>query len=340
MEHVAATDVPPVVLLSGPEELRAERGVAEVLGRLRETQPEVDVVRLEATTYEPGALAVHASPSLFGGWTAIVVSDVDQADDALLEDLLALLGGSLDGVTLVLRHKGGNRGKRVLDAVRAGPVREIECAALKNEREKVAFVRDEFRMARRRTEESAAVALVQAVGKDVRELAGACAQLVRDTTGQVGAEQVETYYGTRVETTGFKVADAAVAGDAPEALRLLRHALAGGLDPVPIIAVLALKLRQIGRVASAGRASPGSLARDLGMAPWQVDQARREATGWDGVRLGRALQALAAADVEVKGGVRTPGDAVVARSPEYAVEHAVLAVCRERVGDDGGRRGG
>ena len=144
------------------------------------------------------------------------------------------------------------------------------------------------------------------------------------------AEDVETYYGDKVETTGFKVADAALRGDTAEALRLLRHALAGGLDPVPIVAVLAMQLRQVGKVASAGRASSANLARDLGMAPWQVDQARRTAQGWDGIRLGRAIQAVAAADVDIKGGLRT--GTAVARDPEYAVERAVLAVCRERRG--------
>jgi DNA polymerase-3 subunit delta len=162
----------------------------------------------------------------------------------------------------------------------------------------------------------------------VRELAVACAQLVRDTTGTVDEGMVHTYYGDRVETTGFKVAEAALTGDQAEAMRLLRHALAGGLDPVPIVAVLAMQLRQVGRVASAGRGSPAALARDLGMAPWQIDQARRTAKGWDGVRLGRAIQAVAAADVEVKGGLRT--GTAVARDPEYAVERAVLAICRER----------
>lgn len=52
-----------------------------------------------------------------------------------------------------------------------------------------------------------------------------------------------TYHGGKVEATGFKVADAAVAGDAGEALRLLRHAIAVGVDPVPIVAVLAQRLR-------------------------------------------------------------------------------------------------
>lgn len=322
--------MPPLVLVTGPEEILAERAVESTLVLLREAEPEVEVVHVHAGGYEPGSLGVHASPSLFGGWTVIVVHEVDEADDELLTDLRPMVERPVDGVTLVVRHRTGNRGKGVLDAMRKGGARVIECKALKGEREKVEFVRHEFVSARRRISEDAALVLVQAVGKDVRELAVACAQLVRDTTGSVTPETVHTYYGDRVETTGFKVADAAVAGDEAEALRLLRHALAGGLDPVPLVAVLAMKLRQIGKVATAGGGSPAALARDLGMAPWQVDVARKEARGWDAQRLGRALQAVAAADVEVKGGLRT--GTAVARDPEFAVERAVLTVCRERRG--------
>ncbi len=323
--------LPQLVLVTGPEEILAERAVESTLALLREKEPGVEVVNVHGAAYPPGSLALHASPSLFGGWTAIVVHEVDEADDELLADLRPLVDSPPDAVTLVVRHRTGNRGKGVLDAMRRSGARVIECKALKGEKEKVEFVRHEFMAARRRITEDGALALVRAVGKDVRELASACSQLIRDTTGTVTPETVQTYYGDRVETTGFKVADAAVAGDEAEALRLLRHALAGGLDPVPIVAVLALKLRQIGRVATAGGGNPAGLARDLGMAPWQVEAARREARGWDARRLGRAIQAVAAADVEVKGGLRTGTS--VARDPEFAVERAVLAVCRERRGE-------
>ena len=45
-----------------------------------------------------------------------------------------------------------------------------------------------------------------------------------------------------------------------------------------IVAALAMKVRQLARVAAAGgrRMSPA----ELGMAPWQVDRARRELQGW------------------------------------------------------------
>ena len=318
-----------LALITGPEEILAERGVESVLEAVRAVEPEAELVRLHAASYQPGELLVHASPSLFGGWTVIVVHDMDEADDALVEDLLSYLDRPADGVTLVVRHKSGNRGKKVLDTLRKQGARVVEAKAVKSEADKHTFVKHEFRAARRRIGEDAVAALVQALGKDLRELAGACAQLVRDVEGTIGVEHVTTYYGEKVETTGFKVAEAALAGDEATALRLLRHAMLGGLDPVPIVAVLAMQLRQVGKVASAGRGSSGQVARDLGMAPWQVDQARRVARGWDGPSLGRAIQAVARADVDVKGGLRT--EAAV-RSPEYAVERAVLEVCRARRG--------
>lgn len=316
-----------LALVTGPEEILAERGVESVVEAVRAVEPEATVVKLYAASYQPGELLVHASPSLFGGWTVIDVHDADEADDPLVEDLVDYLGAPADGVTLVLRHKTGNRGKKVLDTMRKSGARVIEAKALKSERDKTEFVKHEFREARRRIAEEAVAALVLAVGKDVRELAVACAQLIRDVEGTVEVDDVHTYYGERVETTGFKVAEAALAGDERTAMSLLRHAMIGGLDPVPIVAVLALQLRQVGKVAAAGRGSSGQLARDLSMAPWQVDQARRVAQGWDGPRLGRAIEVVARADVDTKGGVRT--EAAV-RSPEHAVERAVLEICRLR----------
>ncbi|MGD8151114.1 DNA polymerase III subunit delta [Ornithinimicrobium sp. Y1694] len=318
-----------LALIQGPEEILAERAMESVIESVRAAEPEAEVVKLYAAGYEAGALGVHASPSLFGGWTVIVVHDLDEADDALVEDVLSYLDAPADGVTLVIRHKSGNRGKKILDTLKKGGARLIEAKAVKSEKDKVEFVRTEFRDSRRRIAEDAVLALVQAVGKDVRELAGACSQLIRDVEGTVEVEDVHTYYGERVETTGFKVAEAALAGDERAAMGLLRHAMNGGLDPVPIVAVLAMQLRQVGKVAAAGRGSSGQVARDLGMAPWQVDQARRVAQGWDGPRLGAAIQAVARADVDVKGGLRTEASV---RSPEHAVERAVLEICRLRQG--------
>lgn len=315
------TAVPPLVLITGPEQLLADRAVRSTIDLVRETEPDAEVVRIEAAAYEPGELMLHTSPSLFGGLKIVVLRGLDEAGDALIDEVVALAKAPAEGSVLIVAHKGGNRGKRALDALKKGGARLIDAPAIKSDRDKSAFVTNEFRSARRKVSPEAVRALLEAVGKDLGELAAACSQLIADTTGLVDEEQVQEYYGGKVEATGFRVADMAVAGNAGEALRLLRHALASGVDPVPIVAVLAGQLRQVARVATAGGGSSAALAKQLGMAPWQVDRARQASRGWDGERLGRAIQAVAAADFEVKGG---------GRDPVYAAERAVLTICQER----------
>jgi DNA polymerase-3 subunit delta len=313
--------VPPLVLVTGPEELLAERAVAATLDELRVTEPDLEVLRVHPAAYSAGELALHTSPSLFGGAKAVVVGPVDEAGDELQSDLLAYLAAPDADVTLVVVHRSGSRGKKVLDTVRGAGARVLEAPAVRTDRDKADFAMHEFRRARRKATSEGVQALVEAVGKDLRELAAACAQLVADTTGVVDEQTVLTYHGGKVEATGFRVADAAVAGDAGEALRLLRHAIAVGVDPVPVVAVLATSLRQLVRVGSAGRGRSADIARELGLAPWQVDRARRTLGGWTAEALARSIEAVAAADVEVKGG---------GRDPVYAVERAVLIITRER----------
>lgn len=246
---------PPFVLVSGPEEVLADRAVEQVIADVRVTAPEVDVVTLTAEGYQEGELTVQASPSLFGEDKLIVVRDLHQAPDALQVDLLTYLSDPADSVTLVVTHASGNKGKKVLDTLKKAKALVIPAPAIKSDRDKAEFVTNEFRTARRKASPEAVQALVEAVGKDVRELASACQQLVDDTTGTIDADVVERYHGGRVEATGFKVADAAVAGRTGEALRLLRHAVDVGVDPVPIVAVIAMQLRQLAKVGERGVAA-------------------------------------------------------------------------------------
>ncbi|HET8602173.1 MAG TPA: DNA polymerase III subunit delta [Segeticoccus sp.] len=318
---MSAPGLPDAVLVAGPEDLLADRALEQVVENATAADPGTEVIRLSAETYEGGELAMHASPSLFGGAKVIVVRGLHEAPDVLQTDLLAYLAAPADDVTLVVVHGGGNRGKKVLDTLKKARARVIDCPAVKSDRDKSQFIANEFRSKGRKVSPDGVRALLEAVGKDLRELAQACAQLVEDTTGVVDEQVVARYHGGRVEATGFKVADAALAGNAGEALRLLRHAIAAGDNPVPIVAVLALQLRQLVKVGAAGRGSSQQLAKELGMAPWQVDQARRKLNGWSADALGRSIQAVAAADFDVKGG---------GRDPIYAVERAILTIARER----------
>src|SRR5699024_352893 len=133
------------------------------------------------------------------------------------------------------------------------------------------------------------------LGSDLAELNAGVDQLIEDTEGTITAQVVDQYYGGRVEATGFKVADAAVAGDAKNALRLARHGQSTGSDPVPLLAAGAMTRRGMAKVQGFSGTS-GGLASELQTAPRQVDRARREARRWNEVALGQSLLAAAEAD--------------------------------------------
>lgn len=306
----------PIVLVLGPEDLLGERAVDRVVEQARAADPAVEVTRLDAAGYQAGRLRVVASPSLFGEARVVVLEGLHAGTDDAVADLLAYLADPAPDVVLVVRHSGVVRARKAVDAVRAAGAVVVACDAIKRDADKSAFVADEFRRAHRRADAAAQRALVEACGSDLRELASACQQVVADTTGVITADVVTRYHGGRVEATGFRVADAAAAGNAGEAVALLRHALATGSDPVPVVAALAAKLRVLAKVGAA-RGQGLDPVRDLGLAPWQVDRARRELRGWAPESLAAAIMAVAQADAEVKGAGR---DAV------FAVERAVLRV--------------
>ena len=156
---------------------------------------------------------------------------------------------------------------------------EIACPAVKRDSDRFDFAAGEFSTARKRIAPVALRTLVSAFADDLTELAAACQQLISDVPGDVTEQVVERYYGGRVETSAFAVADTAIAGRYGEALVSLRHALASGADPVPLVAAIASKLRTMARVAG-NRESSAALAGRLGLKDWQVDRARRDLSGW------------------------------------------------------------
>lgn len=314
----------PVVLVSGGETVLAERAVRLLRDILRAEDPSLEVSDIDAGSYSPGELLTLASPSLFAEPRLLRVDNLDKMTDAFLEEALAYLGSPADETYLVLRHPGGLRGKKLLDAIRAGAGGGIEvvCAELKRDSERQDFVVAEFRAANRKITGGALRALVSAFTDDLGELAAACQQLLADTEAEITEATVAKYYGGRVETTAFAVADAAIAGHYGEALGLMRHALASGADPVPMVAAFASKIRTMAKLSGA-RGSSADLAQRFGLAPWQVDRAKRDLQGWTDAGLGRAIQVLAEADTQVKGG---------GRDPVYALE-----VMIERISDRSAR---
>jgi len=310
--------------VTGPESLLADRAVAALLADIRKEFPEAEVTRADADRLDPSRFAQMTSASLFATRRAAVVTDLANLSAELNEEVLALARSPLEDLALVLVHGGGQKGKGLVDKLKAAKATVVEAPAVKPW-ELPQFVAAEARSAGAGIEPGAAQALVDAVGHDLRSLAAAVSQLVSDSEGGPLTEtQVRRYFGGRSEVTSFAVADTALAGRAAVAMEQLRWAIATGVAPVLLTSAMASGLRGLGKLVTAGGGlREADLAREVGVPPWKLKSMRSQARGWDQGGLATALKAVAVADAEVKG---------AADDPAFALERMVLTVTQARRG--------
>lgn len=322
MARLTAADVlGTTTLITGANEFVAERTVHNARAAVLSADSDADVSELPAGELGAGVLAEISSPSLFASMRYVVVRQLEDLPTEAVEPLVEYVAAPVDDVALVLHHTGGQRGKAVLDKLRKAGAHEVKAEALKKW-ELPKWVIAEFRHHKTKVSEPAAAALVDAVGEDLRALAGAADQLAADADGEVTEELVRTYFGGRAEVKGFAVADAAIEGKAAEALEQLRWAFAAKTDPVLVTSAVASGLRGLARYISAPRGlREGDLAREVGVPPWKLKSLAAQSRGWSRQGLAVAIQAAAQADADVKGAA---GDRM------WACERLVISVIRAR----------
>lgn len=305
----------PIVLAFGAEEYLVNRTVRSIRDQLRAAHADLEVHELEASDYVAGLLLDLTSPSLFAEPKLLIIRSAERCTDELITDAIEYLEKPSEDATVVFTHSAATvRGKKMLDAMRLSPkVCEVPCAKLKVEQDRAAFVTAEFTAAERQISHSAVRALLDAFSDNLGELAAACAQLAQDSASNITEELVDTYYGGRVETTTWKIGDAALAGRPAEALSLLRHALTSGQDPVPIVAGLAKTMRDLAKLFGNRTATAAS----LGMEPWRLEKTRKNLTGWSEEGLGKVVNAIAEADAAAKG---------ASRDPNFVLERLILLI--------------
>ena len=321
----AADVIGRVTLVTGKEEYLGERTVETVRAAVLSHDPEAELSDARAVDITLATLGELTAPSLFTATRCVVVRGLEDLPEESVPALLGYAAAPVPDVALVLVHGGGQKGSGVLTRLRKlDAVTEARSAELRAS-EFPGFVADRARAAGGRIDHSAAVALVQAVGQDLRGLAAAASQLVSDFPGTtIGEDEVRRYFGGRAEAKSFAVADAAFAGRRSQALEELRWALDTGTAPVLVTSAFAGSARGLARYLGAPRGmGEGDLARELGVPPWKVRTVRDQSRAWSEGGIARAIRAVAQADADVKGAA---GDA------SYTLERLVLTVTglRER----------
>ncbi len=314
-----------VTLVTGKEEFLSERTVVAVKDAVHAYDAEAELSDTAAADLGLGTLGELAAPSLFSATRCVVVRALEDLPEESVPGLLGYAGAPVDDVALVLVHTGGQKGSGVLAKLRKlDAVVEVKSGEPKAH-ELPRFVAAEVRARGARIDEAAADALVQAVGQDLRSLAGAADQLASDFPGEtLTPEKIKRYFGGRAEAKSFAVADAAFAGQREAALEELRWALDGGTAAVLVTSAFAGSARQLARLSGVpGGMKEGDLAREVGAPPWKLRMLRGQLRGWTADGLGAAVRAVAQADADIKGAA---GDA------PYTLERLVLTVTALRAG--------
>ena len=316
--HDTIRRVSQLHLVLGEEELFVERAIAGVLRSARQQagSDDVPVDRLRAGEVGTSELAELLSPSLFADERVVVLEAAAEAGKdavALIADAAADLP---TGTVLVVVHTGGGRAKALADQLKNLGAEVHPCARITKASERADFVRREFRELKVKVSEDTVTAVLDAVGSDIRELASACSQLVADTGGDVDAAAVRRYHSGKAEVKGFDIADKAVVGDVSGAAEALRWAMMGGEAHVVLADALAEAVHAIARIRPL-TGDPYRLAGELGMPPWRVQKAQKQARRWSGESVAEAIRVVATLNADVKG---------AAADADYALEAAVRKV--------------
>ena len=307
----------PILLIHGGESVLADRALAEALALRGEFERTV----LDGSGLELGRYGEAVAPSLFADKRVVVVKDLQDVISEVQEEIESLFDQLDPNLHLIFIHKGGVKGKGLLDKIKKLKPEIIICEPMKKSSDKEEFVREEFARYGRKISSSAVTALVDATGSDTRELAAACSQISFDTNAGkevIDEDDIAKYYQGRIEATGFDVADATLSGNPTAALIALRNALDSGTDPIMIVSALTSSIRALAKVSGAPRnANAFQLAGSLGLAPWQIDKARRQLSKWSPALIAFSVQELSKADVAIKG---------AEADPLYALERSVVSI--------------
>lgn len=323
LEHMAKAQAAALTVVFGGDAFLNARMLKTLRNAARKADPEAEVLELDAGQIDVYEFDEAVSPSLLSAASIVVMTNLSDISDDVAEAMVRFAKENPTAVPgetsiVIAAHDGSVKGKKYVDALKKAGARVETPSKLGNDRDKLNFVRQEFRSYGRTVQEPAAEQLVAVLGGRTGELAAMCQQLCFDfDENPISLATAMNYLDDAPEVTGFAVADAALEGKSAQAVLKLRQAIKRGVEPLALIGALASKLRSMGKAAAiaSGRVS----APELRMNSWLLKMATRQVRGWSSEGLGACIEALAHADQEAKS---SSGD------PVFALEQAVELIAR------------
>src|SRR5487761_1989829 len=127
-----------IYLLLGSEAALADRALSKLQAQL--TEERAEVTNLFAADALVGDIADALAPSLFSENRALVLRDLQDLPDETKPEITRYLADPDPTITVIFIHKGGVKGKALLDQIKKADAQLISCDPLKKECEKQDFV--------------------------------------------------------------------------------------------------------------------------------------------------------------------------------------------------------
>ena len=264
---------------------------------------EVDVAAIVDACQTPPFLAERR---------VVVARGVGRFRTEELEPLMAWLADPLATTALVVTSGGGQVSQRLVNAIKkVGTVLDVTVGTGKSRSQWLAARLAEAPVALDRT---ARDLLGEHLGEDVGRLA-TLLEAVAVAYGEgasIGAEQLEPFLGDAGAVAPWELTDAIDRGDTELALTHVHRMMeAGGRHPLVVMSTLHRHFASMLRLDGSGVVDERAAAELLGTAPYPAKKALAQARRLGTAGISRAIELLAAADLDLRGATAWPERLVI-----------------------------
>jgi len=270
------------------------------------------------------------TPPMFTPTRVVVVRDVGRfsADD--VKPLVAYLAEPNDTTSLVLVAGGGRAAKSLTDAIAGAGGDVVATSAPFRAKDRPNWIGDQATRHGVRLDRATQAALAEHFGENVAAVSGLLDTL-SSTFGSdatLGVGDVRPFLGERGGIPPWDLTDAIDRGDTRAAIDVLsRMTGGGGRHPLQVMAILHGHYVRLAKLDGSGATDEATAASALGIKPgFPARKALAQHRALGGGRVRRAIEMLAAADLDLRGQRELPEDLVlevlVARLSRLAVAAA------------------
>lgn len=245
----------------------------------------------------------------------VVVRDTGRFTADELAPLVTYLGDPLPTTELVIVGGGGRLAKTLTDAAKASGVLVRNTTPPSRARDRQVWIAAEAAGVGVKLAPAAVNAIAERLGDDVGRLDGILQTLTAAYGGgrQLGPAEVEPFLGEGGGVPPWELTDAIDAGSTSTALALLaRMSGPGGRHPLQLMAVLHGHYGRLARLDGVDVTSEAQAADVLGIKPgYPAKKALTQYRRLGGGGVQRAIDLLAAADLDLRGAKELPDDVVM-----------------------------